>query len=134
MSAALREIHQHKERDCQEGVGEGLDEFVCPHEGGFGAEQDSGDGHVDEAGQEREAEVEKKAGGGVFDVEAHAYRCGHKADDGFCDSIDADGKPGKRVLQKADERAGQGSGDGIPACNREEDGGDERKVKERREN
>jgi len=83
-----------------------------------------------EAVDDKETEVDENAGGKVLDVYLDADASGNVADDRLSHTVNSDRLGCKGILKQADGSSSEGSGDGIAARNREENGDNEGKIED----
>lgn len=101
-----------------------------PAPGHVQADENPGNKEVDDFVNYVEEDGEQKTGAGIFYVELDAERRSAESDDGLRDSVEADGLVRERILQNADQAAGEESGERIAARGRETDHDQQRKIED----
>jgi len=124
-------IEQKKDREGNRRIDRCANEFVSPIDVEV---RESKEPTVDEEEQEaidkKEAEVDENAGSEIFYVDLNTDAGGDVTDDRFRHTVNADGLGGEGVLEEANSCSGEGAGDGIATRDGEEDGDDQREIKD----
>lgn len=127
----LEVVENKEDRDCNDGIGAGSDELMSPEKMKSGeAEEAVINQKKQDTIEDGEAEGDDNSRQRTFYVDLKSNAGSDIADGGFRHSIDADGLAGEGVLQQANDRSGDGSGDGTAARDGEEEDDDEGEIEE----